>query len=188
MHVSYIHYYFLQVNYLIDEAVNTGKGANNIISMLHHFLQTHNLGEANLHVHCDNCSGQNKNRFVMLYLCWRVMAGLNRSITVSFLIVGHTKSSPDLGFLSKRSVGRKLGVLMISSRWWRAQLWSITLSWWAHRTVKSLYQPTIGHNTLTTPSGKQHSKVSRGCTTIHSLTSSQALQQSKTLSQAQRER
>ena len=35
MHVSY---YLLQVNYLIVEAVNTGKGANNIISMLHHFL------------------------------------------------------------------------------------------------------------------------------------------------------
>ena len=98
MHVSYIHYYLLQVNYLIDEAVNTGKGANNIISMLHHFLQTHNLGEANLHVHYDNCSRQNKNRFEMQYLCWRVMAGLNRSITVSFLIVGHTKFSPDWCF------------------------------------------------------------------------------------------
>ena len=60
----------VQVNYLIDEAVNTGKGANNIISMLHHFLETHNLGEANLHLHADNCSGQNKNRFVMQYLSW----------------------------------------------------------------------------------------------------------------------
>ena len=125
MHVSYIHYYLLQVNYLIDEAVNTGKGANNIISMLHHFLQTHNLGEANLHVHCDNCSGQNKNRFMMQYLCWRVMAGSNKSITVSFLIVGHTNFSPDwcFGLFKQTSVGRKLGVL-ISSRWWRAQLWS----------------------------------------------------------------
>ena len=77
-------HYLLQVNYLIDEAVNTGKGANNIISMLHHFLETHNFGEANLHLHCDNCLGQNKNRFVMQYLAWRVMVGRNKKITVSF--------------------------------------------------------------------------------------------------------
>ena len=85
LHACIIHT-LLQVNYLIDEAVNTGKGANNIISMLHHFLQTHKMGEVNLHVHCDNNSGQKKKRFVMQHLCWRVMAGLNRSITVSFLI------------------------------------------------------------------------------------------------------
>ena len=88
----------MQVNYLIDEAVNTGKEANNIISMLHHFQATHNFGEANLHLHADNCSGQNKNRYVMQYLAWRVLSGLNRSITLSFLIVGHTKFSPDWCF------------------------------------------------------------------------------------------
>ena len=93
-----LHVSLFQVNYLIDEAVNTGKGANNINSMLHHFLEEHNLGEANLHLHCDNCSGQSKNRFDMQYLSWRVMVGLNRTITVSFLIVGHTKFSPDWCF------------------------------------------------------------------------------------------
>ena len=56
------------MNYLIDEAVDTGKRANNIISMIHHFLTTHNLGEANLHLHVDKCSGQNKNRYVMQYV------------------------------------------------------------------------------------------------------------------------
>ena len=63
-----------------------------------HFLATHNLGEVNLHLHADNCSGQNKNRYVMQYLAWRVMSGLNKSITLSFLIVGHTKFSPDWCF------------------------------------------------------------------------------------------
>lgn len=72
--------------YLIDEAVNIGKGANSIINMLHHFLATHNFGEANLHLHADNCSGQNKNCYVMQYLTWRVL----KKITLSFLIVGHT--------------------------------------------------------------------------------------------------
>ena len=35
-----------QINYLIDKDVNCGKVANSVISMLHHFLYTHNLGEA----------------------------------------------------------------------------------------------------------------------------------------------
>ena len=57
----------------------TGKGANNIISMLHHFLATHNFGEAHLHLHADNCSGQNKNHYVMQYLAWCILSGLNNS-------------------------------------------------------------------------------------------------------------
>lgn len=32
-----------QVNYLIDEADDVGKGANATISLLHHFLQNHGL-------------------------------------------------------------------------------------------------------------------------------------------------
>ena len=81
--------------------------------MLHHFLQTHNLGEANLHLHADNCSGQNKNRFVMQYLAWRVLVGLNKKITLSFFIVGHTKFSPDWCFgLFKQAYRRtKIGCL-----------------------------------------------------------------------------
>ena len=93
--------------------MNTGKGANNIISMIHHFLETHSLGEANLHLHADNCSGQNKNRYVMQYLAWRVLVGLNKEITLSFLIVGHTKFFPDWCFgLFKQAFRRtKVGCL-----------------------------------------------------------------------------
>ena len=95
------------MNYLIDEAVNTGKGANSITSMLHHFLEHHSLGESDITLHADNCSGQNKNRYVMQYLAWRVMVGLSDNITVSFLIVGHTKFSPDWCFgLLKRAFRR----------------------------------------------------------------------------------
>ena len=54
-----------QVNYLIDEASDTGKGANTVVSLLHHFLERHGLGEVNLHLHADNCSGQNKNNTVL---------------------------------------------------------------------------------------------------------------------------
>ena len=44
------------------------------------------------------------NRFVMQYLAWRVMSGLNESIEISFLLVGHTKFAPDwcFGLLKQR--------------------------------------------------------------------------------------
>ena len=57
-----------QINYLIDEACDTGKGANTIVSMLHHFLQEHSLGEMDVHLHADNCVGQNKNNTMFHYL------------------------------------------------------------------------------------------------------------------------
>ena len=34
----------------------------------------------------------------MQYLAWRILVGLHRTITISFLIVGHTKFSPDWCF------------------------------------------------------------------------------------------
>ena len=50
-----------QVNYLIDEADDIGKGANTVISMIRYYLQIHGLKEKNLKLHADNCVGQNKN-------------------------------------------------------------------------------------------------------------------------------
>ena len=40
----------------------------------------------------------------MQYLAWRVLVGLNQSITISFLLVGHTKFAPDwcFGLLKQR--------------------------------------------------------------------------------------
>ena len=37
-------------------------------------------------------------RYMMQYLAWRVMCGLNRKIEISFLLVGHTKFAPDWCF------------------------------------------------------------------------------------------
>jgi hypothetical protein len=102
-----------QVNYLIDEAVDTGKAANNIISKLHHFFATHGSGEEDLHLHADNCTGQNKNNAMVHYLAWRVVTGLHRNITLSFLVVGHTKFAPDwcFGLFKKRFRLTKIGTL-----------------------------------------------------------------------------
>ena len=48
------------MNYLINEAVDTGKGANTV-SLLHHFFENHVLEEKHVHLHADNCVGQDKN-------------------------------------------------------------------------------------------------------------------------------
>ena len=49
-----------QINYLVDECVDTGEGANTIVSKLHHFLHHHGLGEQCIQFHAHNCAGQNK--------------------------------------------------------------------------------------------------------------------------------
>jgi hypothetical protein len=87
-----------QVNYLIDEADFTGKGADTVISMLHHFFTYYGLGERNLLLTADNCTGQNKNNAVLHYLLYRTIAGLHSKIDLSFMLVGHTKFSPDAYF------------------------------------------------------------------------------------------
>ena len=66
-----------QINYLIDEADDIGKGANVTISLIHHYLQTHGVKAVNMKLHADNCVGQNKNNAMIQYLMWRVIAGLN---------------------------------------------------------------------------------------------------------------
>ena len=56
---------------------------------------THGCGETHTHLHANNHTGQNKNRFMMYYLAWRVLAGFHDEITLSFLLVGHTTFAPD---------------------------------------------------------------------------------------------
>ena len=102
-----------QINFLIEEACDTGKGANNIISKLHYFFTKYSFGEEDVYLHADNCTGQNKNNAMIHYLAWRVMVGLHRNITLSFLVVGHTKFAPDwcFGLFKKKLRKTKVGTL-----------------------------------------------------------------------------
>ena len=90
-----------------------GKGYNAIVSILHHFFTHHRLGEKTVHLHADNCGRQNKNTIMVQYLLWRVMTVQHTKITLSFMIPGHTKFSPDwcFGLLKKRYRRTKVGDL-----------------------------------------------------------------------------
>lgn len=89
---------------LYAEAVRLGhrsissKNSDTVVAMLHHAIESRSESEADLYLTADNCSGQNKNRTVVQYCLWRVMTGRNRSVTLSFLIPGHTKNHCDGGF------------------------------------------------------------------------------------------
>ena len=87
-----------QVNFLADEAGDCGKGSNTVISLLHYYFENHGLGEKEVFLHVDNCTGQNKNNAMLQYLAWRVMTGRHTQITLSFLVVGHTIFAPDCCF------------------------------------------------------------------------------------------
>ena len=96
-----------QVNYLIDEADVVGKGANTTISLLHHFFEERAEKGKEVYLHADNCVGQNKNNATMQYLAWRVLTGKHNSITLTFMLSGHTKFAPDRHFgLIKKSYRR----------------------------------------------------------------------------------
>lgn len=87
----------VQTNFLVDEKDNVGKGANATISMIHSFLEKNEC--QNLVFFADNCVGQNKNNNTVLhYLLWRVTTGKNKTITLNFLLTGHTKFSPGRNF------------------------------------------------------------------------------------------
>ena len=88
----------IQTNYLIDEAESIGKGANSIISYLHHYLETHGVGETDLQLQADNCVGQNKNNVMIQYLMWCCTTGKHTSCSIHFMIPGHTRFSPDQYF------------------------------------------------------------------------------------------
>ena len=92
-----------QIHHLYHEGQTIGEdnakshGPNCVVSMLHSYLEK-NEHPQQLHAHCDNCCGQNKNKTMLAYLCWRVLVGLEADIKLSFMVVGHTRCAVDGGF------------------------------------------------------------------------------------------
>jgi len=99
---------------LIDEGLSQGKGSESVINYIHHFLKEYGLGEENLCLHCNNCVGQNKNKYVVAYLVWRVMSGKHKKmsgkhkkITLNLMTTGHTKYDPDQSRPQFRSIEKE---------------------------------------------------------------------------------
>ena len=55
----------VQINYLTDKASVTSKGANTVISLVHHFFSMHTFGKSSVHLHADHCSEKNKIQHVV---------------------------------------------------------------------------------------------------------------------------
>ena len=91
-----------QHTYLVDETFSVGKGSSAVISMVDHFLLNFPYKIEKLCLSCDNCGGQNKNKYLMSYCAWLVACkGFGvRQVDVDFMQPGHTKFSPD-GFFGK---------------------------------------------------------------------------------------
>ena len=64
------------------------------------------VGETDVFLRADNCTGQNKNNYVLWYLLWRAITGRHTNITLSFLVVGHTQFACSKG----SSRGQRLAV------------------------------------------------------------------------------
>lgn len=63
--------------------------------MLYYYFNHHKLGKEMVTLHADDCSCQNKDDTMMQYLMRKVMTGLHHPITISYLVVGHTKLDPN---------------------------------------------------------------------------------------------
>lgn len=128
-----------QVTYLIPESVTVSKGSNAVISFVDHYFDNYGLGEARIVIHADNCTGQNKNNFLLAYFMWRVMTGRHKSVKFCFLPVGlcHTKvssllelkqcfeaSSPVSGVNVACLVGSEGGEVYVPVRDWQTFLMS----------------------------------------------------------------
>ena len=91
------HYFFINHN-------QYEQGSNMVITVIYHllhaFLQDHKKFPKHLHLNTDNCGRENKNRYVFTFLSALVELGVFRSISMDFLLVGHTgKKAIDLRFL-----------------------------------------------------------------------------------------
>ena len=59
------------------------------------FYSDHDMLPKDLHLFMDNCWRENKNRFVFALLDLLVQLGVFRSVTLNFLVVGHTGNEVD---------------------------------------------------------------------------------------------
>ena len=99
----------VQHNFVLPEGHwPQAKTSSPIISMLTYYIDTNLPHVKFLKLMADNCSGQNKNRWMIWILAWLVVEKSIETIDYFFLIVGHIKIFCDACFgLCKRSLKGK---------------------------------------------------------------------------------
>ena len=92
---------------IYDESV-TGKGADEVVSMLTYYLEKCLPRKSDhLIIWADNCGGQNKNSTVIHFLLNLVKTEKFKIVELKFQIKGHTRNSVDRGFgYTKREYNR----------------------------------------------------------------------------------
>jgi hypothetical protein len=99
-----------QLNFpLVEGQWPNQKSVNTIGSMLYYYLLTM-LRDRNkvIHLMCDNCPDQNKNRYMMWFLSYLTLTTDIEEISLRFLVAGHTKNFCDACFgLLNRSIKDK---------------------------------------------------------------------------------
>nr|CAD7265023.1 unnamed protein product [Timema shepardi] len=97
----------LSIMYTYDQTV-ARKGANDVVSMLHHFINTFlDFEVEELNIFCDSASGQNKNFTMFRYLHYMTVTSKRfQKITVTFPIRGHSFMEPDknMGLIPKKVI------------------------------------------------------------------------------------
>ena len=66
-----------------------------IYKLIQEFLKDHGKLPRNLHLSTDNCGRENKNRFVFSFLSALVELQIFTSVTMDFMLVGHTGNAVD---------------------------------------------------------------------------------------------
>ncbi len=92
------------------------KGADRTISLLvihlYHVFSSSPRRPPTLQLQMDNCSGENKNQYVLAALCWLVHLKIFSEIFVNFLPTGHTHEDIDQMFSITAHVKQKSCILI----------------------------------------------------------------------------
>jgi len=102
-----------QIFYTYDER-EAGKGANEVLSVLHDFLANRTIQTPNIRIHADNCWGQNKNTSVIWYLLWLAATGRVKRIELKCMMKGHTHFSVDSGIGHVKKALRRSDVFCLN--------------------------------------------------------------------------
>jgi hypothetical protein len=96
-----------QWNFIYTER-KAAKGSNEVISMLDAFARMRSIygeraaSEKTWTIYADNCGGQNKNNNVVKFLLFLTHCKAVKSVTLKFLVKGHTKNHCDRGFANMK--------------------------------------------------------------------------------------